>query len=208
MVSAAMSGSIASGPVARGHAVSVEAVVIGGSAGSVAVLGELLPGLPADFPPVLIVVHVLPSSPNPLANLFAPRCAMRVQEAEPGAALERGSVYFAPADYHLLVEPGRRCALSIEPPVLFSRPAIDVLFESAADAYGKALVGVILTGASADGAAGLAAVAAQGGRAIVQDPGSAESKAMPSAALAAVPSARVVPLSALLAELNALEARA
>jgi two-component system chemotaxis response regulator CheB len=186
----------------------IEAVVIGGSAGSVAVLGELLPGLPADFPPVLIVVHVLPSSPNPLANLYAPRCAMRVQEAEPGAVLERGSVYFAPADYHLLVEAGRCCSLSIEPPVLFSRPAIDVLFESAADVYGKALAGVILTGASADGAAGLAAIAARGGRAIVQDPSSAESKAMPSAALAAVPSARVVPLSGLLSELRALEVQA
>jgi two-component system chemotaxis response regulator CheB len=186
----------------------IEAVVIGGSAGSVSVLGELLPGLPADFPPVLIVVHVLPSSPNPLANLYAPRCVVRVREAEPGAALERGSVYFAPADYHLLVESGRCCALSIEPPVHFSRPAIDVLFESAADVYGEALAGVILTGASADGAEGLAAVARKGGRAIVQDPSSAESKVMPSAALALVPSARVVPTSGLLGELRALEARA
>jgi two-component system chemotaxis response regulator CheB len=183
----------------------VEAVVIGGSAGSVAVLGELLPGLPADYPPVLIVIHVLPSSPSLLANLFAPVCAVRVVEAEPGAPLERGVVYFAPSDYHLLVETGRRCALSIEPPVHFSRPAIDVLFESAADVYGRALVGVVLTGASADGAEGLAAVARRGGRAIVQDPESAESKVMPRAALAAVPGARVVPLSAMLAELRALE---
>jgi two-component system, chemotaxis family, protein-glutamate methylesterase/glutaminase len=89
--------------------------------------------------------------------------------------------------------------------VLFSRPAIDVLFESAADVYGPALVGVVLTGASADGAEGLAAIARQGGRAIVQDPATAESKVMPSAALAAVPDARVVPLSAMLAELRALE---
>jgi two-component system, chemotaxis family, protein-glutamate methylesterase/glutaminase len=183
----------------------VEAVVIGGSAGSVAVLGELLPGLPADFPPVLIVVHVLPSSPSLLASLFAPACALRVVEAEPGAPIERGCVYFAPADYHLLVEPGHRCALSIEPPVLFSRPAIDVLFDSAADVYKRALVGVVLTGASADGAEGLAAIVRQGGRAIVQDPATAESKVMPSAALAAVPGARVVPLSAMLAELRALE---
>src|SRR5688572_25669490 len=94
----------------------VEAVVIGGSAGSVAALGDILPGLPPDFPPVLIVVHVLASSPNPLAQLYASLCALRVVEAEPGALIERGSVYFAPADYHLLVEPERRCALSIEPP--------------------------------------------------------------------------------------------
>jgi two-component system chemotaxis response regulator CheB len=183
----------------------VAAVVIGGSAGSVAVLGELLPGLPANYPPVLIVIHVLPSAPSLLASLFAPVCALRVVEADPGVPLERGTVYFAPADYHLLVEPTRRCALSIEPPVLFSRPAIDVLFESAADVYGPALVGVVLTGASADGAEGLAAIARQGGRAIVQDPATAESKVMPSAALAAVPDARVVPLSAMLAELRALE---
>jgi two-component system chemotaxis response regulator CheB len=184
---------------------AIEAVVIGGSAGSVAVLGELLPGLPANFPPVLIVVHVLPSSPSLLANLYAPLCAMRVLEAEPGAPIERGSVYFAPADYHLLVEPDRRCALSIEPHVHFSRPAIDVLFESAADAYGKALCGVLLTGASSDGALGLAAIARGGGRVIVQDPKTAESKVMPSAGLAAVPRARVVGLPGMLAELRALE---
>lgn len=184
----------------------VEALVIGGSAGSVAVLGDLLPGLPADFLPVLVVVHVLPSTPSLLANLFAPLCAVRVQEAEPGLPIERGAVYFAPSDYHLLVEPGRRrCALSIEPPVHFSRPAIDVLFESAAEAYGSALAGLVLTGASADGAEGLAAIARQGGRALVQDPASAESKVMPGAALAAVPGARVVPLAAMLAELRALE---
>jgi two-component system, chemotaxis family, protein-glutamate methylesterase/glutaminase len=183
----------------------VEAVVIGGSAGSVGVLGDLLPGLPADFPPVLVVVHVLRSSSNPLAGIFAPRCAARVVEAEPGTPIERGSVYFAPADYHLLVEPTRRCALSIEPPVRFSRPAIDVLFESAADVYGPVLAGVILTGASTDGALGLRAVSERGGRAIVQAPATAEAAAMPEAAIAAVPAARVVALSAMLAELRALK---
>lgn len=184
---------------------AVEAVVIGGSAGSVAALGELLPGLPADFPPVLVVVHVLPTSPNPLGNLFAPRCALRVASVEPGEPIERGTLYFAPADYHLLVESDRRCALSIEPPVLFSRPAIDVLFESAADVYGPALAGVILTGASSDGALGLRAVHARGGRTFVQDPQTAESAIMPAAALAAVPGARVASLGGLLAELCALE---
>jgi two-component system chemotaxis response regulator CheB len=183
----------------------LEAVVIGGSAGSIAVLGELLPELPADFPPVLIVVHVLSSSSSALADIFVPRCAMRVAEAESGSPIERGCVYFAPADYHLLVEPTRRCALSIEPPVHFSRPAIDVLFESAADAYGPALAGVILTGASADGALGLRAVSDRGGRAIVQDPATAQVATMPEAAIAAVPLPRVIPLSALVAELRALE---
>lgn len=183
----------------------VEAVVIGGSAGSVAALGALLPALPADFPPVLVVVHVLSSSPNPLGNLFAPRCALRVVNVEPGEPIERGGIYFAPADYHLLVEADRRCALSIEPPVHFSRPAIDVLFESAADAYGPALAGVILTGASSDGALGLRAVHERGGRTFVQDPATAECSIMPAAALAAVPEAHVASLDGLVAALSNLE---
>jgi len=182
-----------------------EALVIGGSAGSIAALGELLPGLPADFPPVLVVVHVLARSPNPLGALFARRCALRVTNVEPGEPLERGALYFAPADYHLLVEPDRRCALSIEPPVHFSRPAIDVLFESAAEAYGSALAGVILTGASSDGAQGLRAVHERGGRTFVQDPATAEVAVMPAAALRAVPEARVVSIASLLSELRALE---
>jgi two-component system chemotaxis response regulator CheB len=127
-----------------------------------------------------------------------------VANVEPGEPIERGKLYFAPADYHLLVEPDRRCALSIEAPVHFSRPAIDVLFESAADVYGAALVGVILTGASSDGALGLRAVHARGGRTFVQDPTTAESPVMPAAALAAVPDARVVSIPGLLSELCAL----
>jgi two-component system, chemotaxis family, protein-glutamate methylesterase/glutaminase len=183
----------------------IDAVVIGGSAGSVAVLGELLPGLPAAFPPVLVVVHVLPTSVTPLAAVFAPRCAVHVMEAEAGLPIERGYVYFAPADYHLLVERSRRCALSIEPPLHFSRPSIDVLFESAADVYGPRLLGVVLTGASSDGALGLRAIADRGGRAIVQDPGTADAAVMPASALAAVPGASVLALSGILAELCALE---
>ena len=184
-----------------------EDVVIGGSAGSVAALGALLPGLPADFPPVMVVVHVLPSSTYPLANVFAPNCAVRVVEAEPGAPIERGNVYFAPADYHLLVEPSRCLSLSIEPPVHFSRPAIDVLFESAAEAYGPDLLGVVLTGASPDGARGLRAVVDRGGSAIVQDPATAEVSIMPAAALAAVPEASVAELGAVLSELCAWSKR-
>lgn len=188
--------------------VEVEALVIGGSAGSISALSEILSGLPGDFMPVLIVVHVLASATNPLANLFSQRCALRVVEAEPGAPIERGSVYFAPADYHLLVEPSRRCSLSIEPPVHFSRPSIDVLFESAAAAYGPALAGLVLTGASADGALGLRAIAEAGGRPMVQDPATAEVPIMPRAALAQVPEAQVLPLPALLPALRALEASA
>lgn len=182
----------------------IEAVVIGGSAGSVSALGEILPGLPSGFPPVLIVVHLPASPPSLLARLLAPRCAMRVREAEAFEPIERGSIYFAPADYHLLVEPDRRCSLSIEPPLHFSRPAIDVLFESAADAYGSGLVGLILTGASADGAQGLRAIHAAGGLTIVQDPATSEASIMPRAALSAVPAARVVPLLGMLHDLRSL----
>lgn len=185
-------------------ALTPRAVVIGGSAGAVSVLGELLPGLPASSPPILIVVHVLSTSPSLLREIFAPRCAVRVREAEAFEPIERGTVYFAPSDYHLLVERDFRCALSIEPPVLFSRPSIDVLFSAAADAYGEGLVGVVLTGASSDGAEGLRAVHAAGGKTYVQDPDSAEAKVMPNAAIAAVPAARVLTPSALLAELRAL----
>jgi two-component system chemotaxis response regulator CheB len=198
---------VVSAPLKHGTLPPIEAVVIGGSAGSVAILDELLPALPADYPPVLIVVHVLASPATSLASVFARRCAARVVEAEPDGPIERGTVYFAPADYHLLVEPTRRCALSIEPPVHFSRPAIDVLFESAADVYGPALAGLILTGASADGALGLRALSDRGGCAMVQDPATADAVAMPQAALAAVPGARVIGLSALLGALLALDRR-
>jgi two-component system, chemotaxis family, protein-glutamate methylesterase/glutaminase len=182
----------------------VEAVVVGGSAGSVSALGQILPGLPKGFPPLLIVIHVPPSSPSLWVDLFATRCPMRVREAEAFEPIEQGSIYFAPADYHLLVEPDRRCALSVEPPVNFSRPAIDVLFESAADVYGAGLVAVVLTGASRDGAEGLRAVHAAGGMALIEDPGTAEVETMPRAALDAVPSGRVLSLPALLAELISL----
>ncbi len=191
-------------PAALGARAGVEAVVVGGSAGAVAALGEVLPKLPADFPPVLVVVHVLPSTPHLLAELFAPRCAMRVLEAESFAAIERGCVYFAPADYHLLVTRDRRCALSIEPPVNFSRPSIDVLFESAAVAFGPSLVGVVLTGASHDGAEGARVIAEGGGRTLVQEPATTEVPVMPAAVLAAVPSAHAVPLAGMASALRAM----
>jgi two-component system chemotaxis response regulator CheB len=182
----------------------VEAVVIGGSAGSVAALGHILPGLPARFPPVMVVVHVPPSAPSLWVALFAPRCAMRVCEPDAFEPIERGSIYFAPADYHLLVEADRRCALSVEPPLHFSRPAIDVLFESAADVYRAGLVGVILTGASRDGAEGLRAVDAAGGLALIEDPVTAEVGTMPRAAMDAVPGARVLSIAGVLAGLISL----
>ncbi|HEU4535771.1 MAG TPA: chemotaxis protein CheB [Polyangiaceae bacterium] len=185
------------------------AIVVGASAGAVAALLRILPALPAGFPaPVLVVVHLPASRPSLLAELFASRCALRVVEAEDKVRPEAGAVYFAPPDYHLLVEPDGRLSLSVDDPVNFSRPSIDVLFESAAQAHGAALVGVVLTGASGDGARGLAAVRRAGGRALVQTPREAFATAMPIAALRSVPDALVLPLDEIALALAALGAGA
>lgn len=166
-------------------------VVIGASVGAIEVLSVILPALPSDYPlAVLIVVHVPPDKKSLLADLFASRCAIAVKEAEDKEAIRASTVYFAPPDYHLLVEPDFTLSLSADEPVLYSRPAIDILFQTAADAYGDSLTGMILTGASSDGECGLKAVCAAGGRAIVQLPETAEGCTMPRAALAACPSAR------------------
>jgi two-component system chemotaxis response regulator CheB len=168
----------------------IRAVAIGASAGAVQALLHILPSLPASFPvPLLIVVHVPPDRDNALVALFQPRCPLNVKEAEDKEAIVGGTVYFAPSDYHLLVEGDHSLSLSWDEPVNHSRPAIDILLESASDAYGPALAAIILTGANQDGAAGLAAVARAGGVAIVQEPASAQVATMPEAALAACPSA-------------------
>ena len=115
---------------------SLQAVVIGASAGGVQALSQVLPALPVDFPiPVIVVVHIPPRRDNALVDLFADKCRIPVKEAEDKEPLEPGTIYFAPSDYHLLVEAGGSLALSSDEPVNHSRPAIDVLFESAADAF-------------------------------------------------------------------------
>lgn len=179
-----------------------KAVVIGASAGGLGALAEVLTPLPHDFPaPVMAVIHLPPDRDSMVPALLAETCALRAVEAEDKIAAEPGCVYFAPPDYHLLVELDGRLSLSSDDPVLFSRPSIDVLFESAADAYGAGLTAVVLTGANEDGAAGARAVASAGGRVIVQEPQSAYASAMPLAAAAAVPAAAVLPLNAIAAEL-------
>lgn len=169
------------------------AVVIGASAGAIQALQEILPALPADFAlPILIVVHVPADRNNILAPLFDRQCQMTVREAEDKEPALGGVIYFAPPGYHLLVEAEGTLSLSSDEEVLYSRPSIDVLFESAADAYGAAVIGIILTGANCDGAKGLKAIAAAGGTALVQDPGTAYANAMPRAALAECASARAM----------------
>lgn len=182
-----------------------QAIVIGASAGAIQALSAILPALPADYPlPILVVVHVPADGPSLLAPLFASKCRMSVKEAEDKEPIEPGMIYFSPSDYHLLVETNRSIALSWDEAVLHSRPSIDVLFETAADAYGPGLVGVILTGANHDGAEGLAAVAAAGGVALVEDPKTAFAPAMPSAALARCPKARSMSLEAIASHLAGL----
>lgn len=163
---------------------SGRAIAIGGSAGSIEVLGQALPALaPALGAPVIVVLHLPREQPSLLCDIFVRRCRLAVCEAQDKEPLEAGTIYFAPPDYHVLVDTGPTLALSIAPPVHFSRPSIDVLFESAADVYGAGLTAVLLSGANADGAQGLAAVQRAGGRTIVQSPESARAPAMPEAAL-------------------------
>ncbi|HUO20987.1 MAG TPA: chemotaxis protein CheB [Caulobacteraceae bacterium] len=180
----------------------VEAVVIGASAGAIQALSRILPDLPASYPiPVLVVVHIPDDRADLLAPLFQAKCRVVVKEAEDKEPILPGVVYFGPSGYHLLVEEDRTVSLSSDEPVLYSRPSIDVLFESAADAFGDGLVGVILTGANEDGAEGLRAVVAGGGVALAEDPAGAFAPTMPSAALAKSAEARCVPLEAIAAYL-------
>jgi two-component system, chemotaxis family, protein-glutamate methylesterase/glutaminase len=185
------------------------AVVIGASAGAIAALGQILPPLPADYPlPLLVVVHLPAELPSSLCKVFADSCRLHVREAEDKLPIAPGTAYFAAPDYHMLVDRGPVIALSVDPPVHFSRPSIDVLFESAAMVYGSRLTGVVLTGTSADGAHGLAAVQSAGGRALVQRPESAEWSFMPEAAHKACPRAQVLDLTGIRDHLLGLAADA
>jgi two-component system chemotaxis response regulator CheB len=189
-------------------ATPAEAVVIGASAGALEALSVILPALPDGYAlPVFVVVHVPPDKRSILADLFREKCRIPVREAEDKEPVRGGTIYFAPPNYHLLVEVDRSLSLSSDEPVLFSRPSIDVLFESAADAYGPALIAVVLTGASADGAQGLKAVVEAGGMAVVQDPAGAFAPAMPEAARAACPDARILSLKEIAGYLQEVRCR-
>ncbi|GJJ05603.1 chemotaxis protein CheB [Duganella rhizosphaerae] len=163
---------------------TVEAVVIGASAGGVGALLQLLPALPARYGRALVALLHLPEGrQSHLAEVFRQRMAMPVREAADKEALASGTLYFAGSGYHLSVERERCFSLSCEAPLHFARPAIDYLMESAADAYGAALAGILLTGANQDGAAGMAAIARAGGLTVVQDPDQAEVPTMPREAI-------------------------
>ena len=194
------------------------AVMIGASAGAVEALtpaaalmfrfnnpAAILPALPPDFPrPIIVIVHVPPGRKSVLAEIFDAKCRLRALEAEDKEPLYPGTIYFAPPDYHVLIEQEGTIALSNEALVLFSRPSIDVAFESAAEVWGDTLTGIILSGANQDGARGLRAIADAGGTVIVQDPATAYSSAMPQAALHLSPEALVLPLDGIVAHLQGI----
>jgi two-component system chemotaxis response regulator CheB len=170
--------------------VSYDIVLVGTSWGGLAALRTLIGTLPADFGlPVVVVQHRHRESDGLLARVLQDDTPLCVCEVEDKARIIGGSIYIAPADYHLLVERGH-FSLSVDEPVRYSRPSIDVTFVSAADAYGDGVVGVVLTGANADGARGLRRIADRGGLPLVQSPATAESPMMPAAALRVVPEAR------------------
>lgn len=166
----------------------VEAIAIGASAGGLDALEVLLPALDARCAAsVLVVLHVQRRRPSLLDSLFAPRCALPIREALDKQPLRGGGIYFAPPDYHLLVDRDAEgeplLALSVDEPVLFSRPSIDVLLESAAECWQQRVMGVVLSGASEDGVRGLAAIAAAGGITVAQDPAAAPAPTLPAAAI-------------------------
>lgn len=181
------------------------AIVIGASAGGLEALKTLLPALRENLPvPVLIVQHIAPNSDSYLPTYLDERAPLHVKEAEDKEILLPGVVYVAPPNYHLLVEADNTMSLCAGHRVNYSRPSIDVLFESAADAFGPRLIGVILTGANQDGAQGLARIKKLGGVAIVQSPRTAVARAMPVAALEATQVDHVLPLEDIAPLLNTL----
>jgi two-component system, chemotaxis family, protein-glutamate methylesterase/glutaminase len=186
----------------------VSGIAIGASVGGVEALSILLPALPKDLgAPVFVVLHQPRDRPSLLVDIFKVRCDLPVREAEDKEEVERGTIYFAPPDYHLLVDEGPRLALSADELVHYSRPSIDVLFESAAEVYGDRLLGILLTGANEDGAAGMEAIHRAGGATVVQEPETALAASMPASALARTQIDRVLPLDGIAALLRSLGGR-
>jgi two-component system chemotaxis response regulator CheB len=172
-----------------------EAVVVGSSAGGIRALGSLLAPLPNDFPlPIIVVQHLHPESESYLPKILATHCALTVKQAEEREIIQAGRVYIAPPNYHLLIEEDHSFSLSLEPPVRYARPSVDVMFETAVYAYRDKLIGIILTGANDDGSYGVKKLKQMGGYVIVQDPKTAEAEAMPNAAIAAAKVDKVLPI--------------
>ena len=180
----------------RTDTADIRAVAIGASAGGVQALSELLPALSRESQAaVFVVLHLPRDRPSLLVDVFSQKCALLVREAEDKEPVTPGTVYFAPPNYHLLVDAGPQLALSADDLVNHSRPSIDVLFDSAAQVYREHLLGIILSGANEDGAEGLAAVHDAGGLTVVQEPQTAQSSAMILSALERRPADLVLDLA-------------
>ena len=161
-----------------------ECILIGVSAGGMNALQQILPFLPFNFPiPIVIVQHLHPQQGKFHIQFFNGKCKLNVFEAQEKDKVEPGNIYFAPANYHLLIEMNKSFSLSVDPKINFSRPSIDVLFDSALEAYGDKLIGIILTGANNDGSESLKSINQVGGLTIVQNPQNAEVDAMPKNAI-------------------------
>ncbi|WP_205781117.1 chemotaxis protein CheB [Methylocaldum sp. RMAD-M] len=181
---------------------TAEAIVVGGSAGALEALSTLLADLPDDFTvPIVIVLHLPRHKPSVLPEVVAAKAGRPVREPLDKEPVSGSMIYVAPADYHLLIDREVVFAFSVDEPVNFSLPSIDVLFESAADVFGARLIGVLLSGANADGASGLKAIEDAGGLAIVQAPEDASIPVMPNAAIALCKHARVLPAAGIRAYL-------
>lgn len=174
---------------------TVDAIVIGASAGGIDALLQLFDQFPATFSlPIVIVLHLRDDRDSRLAELFSQRVALPVRQAQDKEPVTAGVIYFAAPGYHLSIEQDRSFSFSNEDPVHFSRPAIDHLMTSAADAYGSRLAGILLTGANEDGATGMQSIKQAGGFTIVQDPAEAQIAVMPQAAIALCPPDHILPL--------------
>ncbi|KQT36540.1 MULTISPECIES: chemotaxis protein CheB [unclassified Methylophilus] len=169
---------------AKARLQAIKAVVVGASAGGIEAMMKLFCPLPPDYPlPIICVIHLPDHHESNLAEVFQQWTRIKVMDAEDKATILNGRLYFAPAGYHLLVEGDATFSLSCERPVNYSRPSIDLLMESAAQAYGPGLLGILLTGANLDGAMGMKTIKQYGGFTVVQTPGEAKSGTMPSEAI-------------------------
>lgn len=181
--------------------------MIGASAGGLHALKDLFIRLEDAFSiPIIIVQHISPTAENYLIHILNDTGKLKVKEADEKEVPRSGHAYLAPPNYHLLVEADHTFTLTIDERVNYARPSIDVLFETAAEAYKEQLIGIILTGANADGSRGLRKIHELGGLAIVQDPESAEVDSMPRAALQATPVDHVLAIEEMARLLNSLSA--
>lgn len=185
-----------------------EAIVIGTSAGGLKALQELLAPLPADFGlPILVVQHRPAARNDFFAFLLNEACRLKVKEADEKEAIRPGFVYIAPADYHLLVEPDKTMTLSVDAKVCYSRPSIDILFETASEVYLSRLIGIILTGANHDGTMGLKKIKEKGGLTIAQNPHTAEAELMPLSAIREKVVDKILSIAEIVSFLNQLSSK-